>query len=144
MSRVFNSFIIASTILLAFGGCRDADRKKIVGTWAIEKADTVMNRVNQSDEETTSEGEPYGAKMMLRFHSNGILETITQMGAVEQAKHGQWKMVSYDSESNTMALSCDLKMQTTDHEVEFLDESTIKLVPPNMAGLKMKLKFKRQ
>ena len=142
-------FLIASVIACMLAGCGDANRAKIVGTWGIEQADTVMSRINRSDSPTDDqygelETNPGPPKMVLKFLRSGMLETSTNMGAVGQQKQGTWKMVAFDEATNQMTILCDIKNQESEHEVEFLDQETIKLVPPNMAGTKMKIKFKRQ
>ncbi len=53
-------------------------------------------------------------------------------------------MVSYNESTNSMTIKCDIQMQESEHEITFVDQDTIELVPPNMAGTAMKLKFKRQ
>lgn len=120
-------------------GCGDSNRAKIIGTWGIDQADTVMSRIQQSDE-----GNADAPKMIVRFRSTGKLETQTQMGDVAREKTGQWEFVSYDPESSSMTIACEIQTDRTEHEINFIDQDTIELVPPNMAGTKMKLRFKRQ
>ena len=142
-------FLIASVFACMLAGCGDSNRSKIIGTWGIERADTVMSRISRTDSEADGrEGESgldsRPSKMTLRFLRSGRLETSTNMGAVNQEKQGTWKLIAFDETTNTMTLLCDIQNQESEHEVEFLDQETIKLVPPNMAGTTMKIKFKRQ
>ena len=146
-------FLIASIFACLFScmltGCGDSNRSKIIGTWEIERADTVMNRIRRTDSEADGrEGESgldsRPPKMTLRFLRSGHLETSTSMGTVNQEKQGTWKLNVFDETTNKMTLLCDIQNQESEHEVEFLDQETIKLVPPNMAGTTMKIKFKRQ
>ena len=125
------------------------EHNRIAPLIGIEQADTVMSRINSADSENGDRGEesqfePGPPKMTLQFLRSGRLETSTRMGNVVQAKQGTWKLVSFDEASNVMNLLCDIQDQESEYEVEFLDRETIKLVPPNMAGTKMKIKFKRQ
>ena len=138
--------LLASMFACMFAGCGDPNRSKIIGTWGIEQADTVMSRIVSEDDGNvqSNAGKPDPPKMLLRFHRNGQLETATRMGDLSQEKTGQWKMVSFDESTNSMTIVCELQMQTSDYMVTFLDQETIKLIPPNMAGTKMKIKFKRQ
>ena len=43
-----------------------------------------------------------------------------------------------------MTILCELFGQQTQHEVQFIEKDLIRLVPPNMAGTKSKLTFRRQ
>jgi len=138
--------LLASMFACMFAGCGDSNRSKIIGTWGIEQADTVMSRI-VSEEDGNSQinaVEPEPPKMLLMFHRNGRLETATRMGDLSQEKTGQWEMISFDESTNSMTIACELQMQKSDYVVTFFDQDTIKLIPPNMAGTKMKLKFKRQ
>jgi hypothetical protein len=139
----------ASVCACTFAGCGDSNRAKIIGTWGIDQADTVMSRINNADVNSAdpSGGQPATAgspKMLLKFDRNGRLETTTAMGAVNRNKQGMWKMVSFDESTGSMTIQCDIQLQESEHEITFIDQDTIKLVPPNMAGTTMKLKFKRQ
>jgi hypothetical protein len=58
-------------------------------------------------------------------------------------KTGLWEMVTYNEVDKTMFVKCKIGLQETQHEIKFIDENTIELNPPNMAGLSMKLKFQR-
>lgn len=142
-------FLIASMFACTLVGCGDPNRSRIIGTWGIERADTVMSRISQADSETVdgeveTELDSSPPRMTLRFLRKGRLETSTNMGSVTQEKLGTWKLVAFDETTNTMTLLCDIQNQESEHEVKFLDQETIKLVPPNMAGTTMKLKFKRK
>ena len=144
MIQRFTPFVVASMLLILMSGCGDANRKKIVGVWEIKRADTVLSRVNQNKEDAEPDPDASAPRMALGFQNNGVLETVTRMGDVEQAKRGTWKFVEFNSESKKMTIECELLDQKTIHEVEFVDDTTIKLIPPNMTGVKMKIKFSRQ
>ena len=139
----------ASLCACTIFGCGDSNRAKIIGTWCIDRADTVMSRIttadtnswDQHDDSSMTEDSP---KMLLRFYRNGRLETTTAMGAVNRNKQGQWKMVSFNQSTNLMTIQCNIQMQESEHKITFVDQDTIELVPPNMAGTTMKLKFKRK
>ena len=142
-------FLVASLFACMLTGCGDPNRSKIIGTWEIQRADTVLSRISQSDSEAVDRGgeseiDSADPKMTLRFLLNGRLETSTSIGAVNQQKQGTWKLIEFDETTSTMTLKCDIQNQESEHKVEFLDQETIKLIPPNMAGTTMKIKFKRQ
>ena len=137
--------------LLALVGCGgDPDRSRIVGDWEIATADRLMGQVNAetlapntvgSDSELEAAQKP---RMLIRFYYSGALATETNMGNVSTEKYGNWKFLSYDAQTRTAKIQCKLVDDTTDFDVIVEDENTLRLVPPNMAGLKKKMKFVRQ
>lgn len=140
-------FLLTAIFACVLSGCGDSERSKLVGTWVISKPKAIMSRIAQGSVELESDTE--GAKseepkMLLSFQSNGVVKTKTAMGAVDQEKTGSWEMMSHDGTANTMKISCEIKGQNSEHVVTFVDEDTIELVPPNMAGLTTKIKFNRQ
>ena len=119
----------------------------------MQNPDSLMGRLNKDADEgqTVSQRGNQGAenvqapKMQIEFRANGTFSTITQMGRVNpKPKIGNWEMVSFDAVSNKMQVKCKIGLQETEHEIEFVDTNTIRLVPPNMAGLSMKIRFQRQ
>ena len=125
-------------LLLAVVGCTgDPDRARIVGDWEIATADHLMGQIN-----TQSDDQP--PRMLIHFHNSGYLATETSMGSISTQKKGNWKFLSYDAQTRTAKIQCKLVDDTTDFDVIVQDENTLRLVPPNMAGLKTKLKFVRQ
>ena len=81
--------------------------------------------------------------MRWEFRSGGTLKTSTNMGSIQGQKEGQWEWLSFDEDDSTAKLKITIGLQVTEHEVQFLDEQTIELVPPNMAGLDLKVQFVR-
>ena len=141
--------------LLALGGCSgDPDRNQIVGDWEIATAARLMGQVNPTspnsgvadglDESTNNSVEAQKPRMLIRFYYSGALTTETNMGNVSTKKQGSWKFLSYDPQSRIAKIQCKLVDDTTDFDVIVEDENTLRLVPPNMAGLKKKMKFVRQ
>lgn len=141
--------------LLALVGCGgDPDRSRIVGDWEIATADHLMGQVNAapvepgssagSDDSSDGSTDVQKPRMLLRFYYSGSLATETNMGTMSTEKRGSWKFLSYDSETQTAKIQCKLVDDTTDFDVIVEDENTLRLVPPNMAGLKKKIKFVRQ
>ena len=82
--------------------------------------------------------------MLIHFYNSGYLATETNMGNISTQKQGNWKLLSYDAQTKTAKIQCKLVDDTTNFDVIVLDDNTLRLVPPNMAGLKTKLKFVRQ
>ena len=140
--------------LLALVGCGgDPDRNRIVGDWEIATADRLMGQVNAAsiDSDRTADSadlavdsEPQKPRMLIRFYYSGSLATETNMGSVSTKKYGSWKLLSYDADTRTAKIQCKLVDDTTDFDVIVEDENTLRLVPPNMAGLTKKMKFVRQ
>jgi hypothetical protein len=108
-------------------------------------ADSLLRRLGQSNaagDLSKSEEEP--PKMLLQFHPNGKLKTTTRMGSFDPPpKEGSWRQLSFDDAKNVMTIECTIGTQVTEHEVAFLDNDLIELVPPNMAGTNNKIKFSR-
>ncbi len=153
-----HSLLLLLACLLATG-CGDPDRARIIGNWVIKKPDSLMGRLNletAASEPQTALGaagefnesdsaEVENPKMQIEFRGNGTFSTITQMGWVTpQPKQGRWEMLAFDPTKNKMRIKCTIGLQETEHDVEFIDPNTIKLVPPNMAGVKLKITFTRR
>ena len=125
-------------LLLALAGCTgDPDRARIVGDWEIATADHLMGQVNAQPDDQPP-------RMLIHFYNSGYLATETNMGNISTQKQGNWKLLSYDAQTKTAKIQCKLVDDTTNFDVIVLDDNTLRLVPPNMAGLKTKLKFVRQ
>lgn len=136
--------LLASLFACTLIGCGNPNRAKIIGTWEIDQADRVMNRINEKGETSNDDEQNDSPKMLIRFLSNGGLETVTNMGAIQQNKAGTWQLISFDEAAKEIVISCNIQSQKSEHKVSLIDDKTIKLVPPNMAGTTTKLKFRRQ
>ena len=121
-------------VVLSLSGCGKSLSSKIVGTWQIKQANRVVNRLDADDV-------PQSPKMKISFLGDGTMSTETKMGTIDQTKNGTWDLISEDASG--CKITCVLSDQTTTHEIEFVDSVTIKLAPPNMAGLNMKLEFEK-
>ncbi len=150
-----STLLTLSCLLVA--GCSDPNRAKLVGTWTIIEPGRVTKRLDVGVETPPSAANDPSAehddpaestmppKMLIQFLRNGQITTITQMGTVNpNPKLGSWELVAFDEPTSKMKIKCKIGLQESEHEIEFLDEDTIKLVPPNLAGLSLKLKFQRQ
>ena len=137
---------IAILICIGVAGCGDARRAKIIGDWEMAVGKDLLEGVIENDpEQFAADADPdTSPKMLLRFFRSGVLETQTNMGSVQTRKQGYWELIELDEVGGRLTLECELTGQTTQHEVELVDENTIRLVPPNLAGLKRKIKFVRQ
>ncbi len=126
--------------LLAVTGCRPAHYSRIAGDWQMAVGKDLLDGVVDSDESAVAE-EP---KMTIRFFHSGQLETKTRMGSVDSTKTGSWELIEYNEQQQLAVVRCQLYGQETDHEIELLEDGGIRMVPPNLAGLKTKIKFVRQ
>ena len=132
--------LLIALLLVSVVGCGHPDRHRLVGKWQLELKESARleSRVaDVADLEAKSE-------MTLEFRGGGRFFTETSMGNIQRAKQGTWKVVDFDEATNVLKVDCLVGVESTEHAIEFLEEDLIQLVPPNMAGLTMKLKFRRQ
>jgi|688.fasta_scaffold16903_9 hypothetical protein len=140
--------------LCAFCGCSTRlpeSARKLVGTWELAQPERLAERINQLPEDSSlpaaepeeQDAEPAGSGMVLEFRTDGTLQTKTALGQLQQQKQGTWQFISASADSRTLAIRCQLNQQSSEVEVEFLEGETISLVPPNLAGLNTKLRFRR-
>lgn len=144
IKKRFPVSVLLTCLLLLSAGCyQDPIRAKLIGTWKIEHAERLTKRVNQ-DELDDLPAEDIGERMVLAFYASGSLKTKTRIGQVNREKNGSWKLINFDEEDSVMKINCDLMGQQTEHEVRFIEDDLIRFVPPNMAGTKSKLTFRRE
>jgi hypothetical protein len=137
-------YVIFGLCLLMIVGCTgDPDRYRIVGDWELAVAGKLVDQVNAGDVDQ-SDAEDTPPKMVIYFYRSGSLKTQTNMGTVQSEKRGSWKFISYDDQSKKAKIECRMMDETTEFDVVVEDENTIRLVPPNMAGLTRKMKFVRR
>jgi hypothetical protein len=145
---------LASTICLAaiafvlgIGGC-DTSRGRFIGTWSSAMlpdrllADEASPLDLAGNKPVAEQAPDYSIR--LQFYRNGRLDTVTDLPNIQTQKSGQWRLLTFDEASQRATIECELMQQRTQHQVEFVDSNTMRLVPPNMAGLKLTLTFKRE
>ena len=84
--------------------------------------------------------------MTLDFQNNGSLVSTTKLGSIDSKKTGTWKMVKFDPPA-TMTVQYRFEEdsdESSELEIKWTDDQTIRLTPPNMSGQNMKLNFKKQ
>jgi hypothetical protein len=161
-SRFAPHLLTLAALLIAVSGCSNPDVARLAGVWQLDPDAGLELRLgaervaeNSPDPIQLSTGsnrmdapgeEPPGinSAMTLSFHPGGRLETKTRAGAIDSLKTGTWQLVSYDSQQQSAVITCTLGQQTTEQTVQWIDADTIKLTPPNMAGLSIKWVFRRQ
>jgi hypothetical protein len=146
MKPILHSFFAGALLsILLVCGCTQRSQNPLCGDWEIASADSLLRRLGQSIENDAPEAENQPPKMLLQFHPDGTLKTTTRMGSFDPPpKEGTWKQLTFDAANNVMTIECRIGTQVTDHEVSFLEEDLIELVPPNMAGTNSKIKFTRR
>lgn len=139
-SKAHRNFLALLVVATLLSGCQQAVDSRLVGHWEMDKAETLAKKVSSEGDATGQEGEP--PRMALHFKSSGEFETVTQLGKIDSVKTGSWKLLQQDSSDKT-TIECSIGGLTSQHEIRWLDDSTIRLAPPNMSGQKMILKFVR-
>ncbi len=145
-------FLVLAALISLLSGCQDPQRAPLVGTWTLASPERMAKRIDQDaaavasvDDRTDSSADSVSAsKMVLSFSGNGQFQTQTAMGSVNRQKNGTWSVISFDETARKMTISCTVGLQVTEHAVELIDDDSIRLVPPNLAGLSTKLRFERQ
>lgn len=134
--------LLISLLLLMLAGCGNPQMRRLAGKWSLAEVQEVTDRigVEAGDEDFQ---EDVGSKMQVVFSAFGGLNTVTRMNNVQSTKQGSWSLVDYDSATERMTIECTLAGQTTRCDIQFLDPNTLEMVPPNMAGTTMKLRFQR-
>lgn len=135
------AWLATIAIAACASGC-GSSQGRLVGTWSAElhSKQGELREVSPLDiGETPAED----FSIRLAFYRDGRLDTVTKLPQIQTQKSGRWRILSFDGASQTALIECDLLQQRTQHEVEFVDARTIRLVPPNLAGLDVKLEFKK-
>ena len=133
--------LLAFVLLPGCGNENEAKARPLVGTWVLEDSEDVARRTTSAESATEGQSEP---RMQLVFATGRRLETRTHINSIDSRKSGTWQLIAYNDAAKVMDIECDLDGQKSNCEVEFLSEDRIKLNPPNMSGLNMKLTFKRK
>jgi hypothetical protein len=156
--------VLSVALIALLGGCgirEHRDAAQLRGVWQLDPEAGLEMRIGTAPDpqsapdsfqlttgsartESDPGASPAGDSVMtLSFLAGGKLETQTTTGEINTRKSGSWRMMSYDGQQRTAVISCTLGQQTSEHEVQWIAADTIKLTPPNMAGLSIKLVFRR-
>lgn len=154
---------IAFICLLAIAsvGCGPAATHKLVGTWELKTSaadeDSSSRPANSlpgdepSIEENTDSivdgvggGDDSAGGMTLVFKSNGSLKTITSFPAAHSEKDWRWSLLSWDDDSESAVIRCEMSHESVETSIQFIDDNTIELVPPNIDVLQTRLRFVRK
>ena len=142
--------LLACLIFACMLGCESKTQSKLIGTWVIDDVDSVLEQVNQNSSPSDAESDSSNGsspQMTITFKANGTLETATLLGQLNVKKEGVWKIISNqdsDSELTNMKIGCELADQVTQHDIEWVDENSIRFAPPNMAGVDQTFTFHRK
>ncbi len=154
--RLWCWLVLLAMVGAAGVGCQPEGGRKLSGKWRLDAKQSLAGRMGQGGANSNdaagidapktggADGEfQTDSEVTLTFRSNGELETVTHTGTIDSTKSGTWRLVSFDAEKTTAVVACTLNGQVTEHAIEWLDKDSIKMTPPNMAGLTMKLIFRR-
>ena len=133
--------LLAILSISGCGGDNEAKGRPLLGTWVLVEGEEVARRTSSAESTLDQQAEP---RMQLEFSTGGRLQTLTNINAIDSRKSGTWQVVAYDNVKKVMDIECVLDGQTTKSDVNFLGDDQIKLCPPNMSGLTLKLTFKRK
>ena len=143
----WRTVLIGMALVSLFGsGCSQTDRvsQALVGNWELTDSTKIAEKINQNTPSKNDDADSEStSKMNLIFRSNGALETNTMMGDIKRTKSGTWKLNLSEQNGKLLSVECQLNQQITIHEIEFVNSDTIRLTPPNLAGLTTKLTFRR-
>jgi len=113
--------LLAAFFACMLVGCGDSNRNRLIGQWGITAPEAVMDRIDQVDQPSDLPTQTeISQRMVLTFKRNGVLNTKTRMGDVDQEKTGTWKLISFDGASKLMVISCEINTQTSEHETRSL------------------------
>ncbi len=140
-SKAHRNLLALLAVAVLLSGCQQTVNSRLVGKWKMDKAETLARKMTSEADASDQDSEP--PRMSLHFKRNGVLETVTQLGKIDSVKTGSWKLLQPESSDKTV-MECSIGGLTSQHEARWVDESTIRLAPPNMSGQKMILKFVRQ
>ena len=155
--------LYAFIILLALGcvGCGSQATNKLVGTWQLKTGelenDSSTNSAKNLPGDTTSidentnsifdgvgGGDESSDGMTLVFKSNGSLKTITSFSAAHSEKDWRWSLLSWDAESASAVIRCEMSHESVEKSIQFIDDNSLELVPPNIDVLQTRLRFVRK
>ena len=136
-------------LLLTQAGCGPSSTK-LLGTWRLDGADKLQELMGGArrpggmagallETAINAMGE---TSLEVEFLSNGTLESRFNMAGTKTEKSGSWKLIS--ATGDTYQLWCQIGDEDpTEIEVTMIDADTMEMVPPNIAVLNRKFKFRR-
>ncbi|HMP80374.1 MAG TPA: hypothetical protein PKD54_13045 [Pirellulaceae bacterium] len=140
--------ILVTSLSVALG-CQPSDARKLAGVWELAELASLAERVNQSDslpdDDLGGEAPAFaGNTMIVHFIAGGTLTTRTQLGSIERDKTGTWSVLANQTQEQPTRVAFSLAGESGELAIEWIDNDTIKMVPPNLLGLSMKLTFRRR
>lgn len=137
--------------VLASIGCAGEGERKLAGVWQLDSARSLAARLGsgalpqEGADLTPDDTGPVGASagITVTFTAGGAWQTTTRTGQIDTTKSGKWKLLKWDPAGPTATIECSQGQQTSEHRIEWLDDDSVKMTPPNMAGLTIKLVFRR-
>lgn len=134
-------------------GCQKSDErvvtKQLVGTWQLASPDHLADRMNKDDKDNPVPDRFSGDAMgiVVAFEKSGKLQTTTSVLGEDVIKVGTWKVLNVDRTSNKeTSANIEFKLGEDDPQaiqVTIINESKIRMVPPNIAVLEKEYEFER-
>lgn len=131
------SLLFAVGLLSGCGGELDS---RLTGKWKLAQPELLAGKVGQDLATEAAELSAETPPMVIEFGAHGSLRTATRMGGIQSDKTGTWEVKSVGP---PLVIAFVLAGTAAETEIEWNGEDQIKMVPPNMAGLTMKLVFQR-
>jgi len=116
---------------LVMAGCSDRAASPVVGEWIleVEDADDLESRTRM-----VQAGDEGSVESAVVFESDGTLRTRFAQEFV-----GTWKKLSEDESQNVLTLNCELKGTKCQTRITFVDDDTIKMIPPNLIAIESEI-----
>ncbi len=124
-------------------GCAsvESEAQPLIGKWVLVDGEDLTRRVKTK---ASGVDDALPPRMELVFRANRTLTTTTRMNAIDTQKKGTWRFLRARPDGSSIDIECVLDGQQTECTIEFLGDDRIKLTPPNMAGVSLKLTFQRE
>jgi len=134
-------------------GCSGPSSTKLLGTWRLEGADKLAEVMTGVPKPSGALGALLGSAMSamkdqmdasleVTFEPEGRLSTQARFAGTTTEKSGTWKLIRTDG--TTYVLWCQMgeddPIETT---VQLVDDSTLTMIPPNIAVLKRSFTFRK-
>lgn len=144
LTRIGTGLVWTLAVVLASAGCGDSRQNRLHGTWLMSAVDQMAERIPSQNQPVQGTETAASPQMELVFTVNGQWSTRTVINSIRSEKSGTWQWQGATDRPQTFLVKFASELQTSETEIEFVDVNTIKLTPPNLAGLPTRYVFRRQ
>lgn len=119
-------------LVLAAGCASKSNEDKLVGTWKLD-TERMLEASDMSEQERAfAQAMMSAMEMTMTFRDNGTVDVRVAAMGQERSDSGEWHALS--EQGNTITVAANNGKGGTDDEmtIEFVDDDTISLVPPDM------------